>query len=66
MFACLTCESEIVLCEYIRKAQDMNRNYFIVGVKFMLKVKMNFCQNNFKPPAALVLYMPNLNIIVLK
>lgn len=34
----------------------MNRNYFIVGVKLMLKVKMNFGQNNLKPPAALVLY----------
>ena len=56
MFACLTWESEIVLCEYIRKAQEMNGNYFIVGVKLMLKVKMNFGQNNFKPPAASVLY----------
>lgn len=56
MFACLTWESEIVLCEYIRKAQDMNRNYFIVGVKLMLTVEMNFGQNNFKPPVASVLY----------
>lgn len=34
----------------------MNGNYFIVDVKLMLKVKMNFGQNNFKPPAASVLY----------
>lgn len=56
MFACLTWKSEIVLCEYIRKTQDMNRNYFIVGVKLMLTVEMNFGQNNFKPPVASVLY----------
>ena len=36
------CKSEIFLCEYIRKAQDVNGNCFIVGVKLMLKVKMNF------------------------
>ena len=40
--ACLRCKSEIFLCEYIRKAQDVNGNYFIVDVKLMLKVKMNF------------------------
>lgn len=42
MAACLRCKSEIVLREYIRKAQDVSGNYFIVGVKLMLKVKMNF------------------------